>query len=122
MYLRSLLISFLVTAFFSVNALAQGSPNVTLLANVDQYGSTGYNDIWGYTAPDGREYAFLGILNGTSIIDITDTSNPVEINFIPSPSSTWKDIKTYQTYCYVVNETSGWLFLRVPPAHLASMT
>lgn len=107
MHFRLLLISVLAMAFFSNAAIAQGSPNVTLLANVNQYGSTGYNDIWGYTAPDGREYAFLGVLNGTSIIDITDPANPVEINFIPSASSTWKDIKTYQTYCYVVNETSG---------------
>ncbi|MGH1365304.1 MAG: choice-of-anchor B family protein [Calditrichia bacterium] len=99
-----LLIIFLTLPLF---AQGQGSPNVTLLANVDQYSSTGYNDIWGYTAPDGREYALLGVLNGTSIIDITDPANTTEINFISSAQSTWRDIKTYQTYAYVVNETSG---------------
>lgn len=83
------------------------SKNVTLLAHVNEYASTGYNDIWGYTAPDGREYALLGVKNGTSIIDITDTDNPVEIVFIASTHSQWQDIKTYQSYAYAVNESGG---------------
>ncbi|MEL6823020.1 MAG: hypothetical protein AAFP70_14760, partial [Calditrichota bacterium] len=57
-------------------AQGSGSANVPLLANVDQYSSVGYNDVWGYTAPDGREYALLGVQNGTSVIDITDTNAP----------------------------------------------
>ena len=85
------------------------SSNVALLANFDDYHSTGYNDCWGYTAPDGREYALLGVLNGTSIIDITDTDSLNEIAFISSNNSGWKDIKTYQNYAYVVNETGGGL-------------
>ncbi len=101
-------ISTLLLVFLFVSSYAQsGSPNVPLLANFDNYHSTGYNDCWGYTAPDGKEYALLGILNGTSIIDISDPTNLNEITFIPGPNSTWKDIKTYQHYAYVVNETSG---------------
>ena len=97
----------LITLLFISFSFAQsGTPNVPLLVNVNQYGSTGYNDCWGYTA-NGREYALLGVLNGTSVIDITDTNNPVEIGFIPSTTSTWKDIKTYQHYAYVVNESGG---------------
>ncbi|MCB0295079.1 MAG: choice-of-anchor B family protein, partial [Calditrichaeota bacterium] len=97
----------LITLLFISFSFAQsGTPNVPLLVNVNQYGSTGYNDCWGYTA-NGREYALLGVLNGTSVIDITDTDNPVEIGFIPSTTSTWKDIKTYQHYAYVVNESGG---------------
>ncbi|NIT70208.1 choice-of-anchor B family protein [candidate division KSB1 bacterium] len=92
-------------ALSSPVAYGQGSPNVTLLDQLDQYG--GYNDCWGYTAPDSREYALLGVVNGTSIVDITDSGNAVEIEFISSPSSTWKDIKTFQDFAYVVNESSG---------------
>lgn len=89
---------------------AQGSPNVPLLAHLNQYPAVGYNDCWGYTAPDGREYALLGVQNGTSIIDITDApANVTEIAFIPSANSLWKDIKTYQHYAYVVNESGGGL-------------
>jgi choice-of-anchor B domain-containing protein len=87
--------------------MAQGSPNVQLLAHVNDYPSEGYSDCWGYVAPDGREYALLGVRNGTSILDITDTNNVTEVVFIPSASSTWKDIKTYQHYAYVVTEASG---------------
>ncbi|MFQ5583194.1 MAG: choice-of-anchor B family protein [Calditrichia bacterium] len=92
-----------------VHAQGQGSPNVPLLAHFNNYSSVGYNDCWGYTAPDGREYALLGVVNGTSIVDITDPANIYEVTFIPSASSTWKDIKTYQHYAYTVNESSGGL-------------
>jgi len=89
------------------SGLAQGSPNVQLLAQVNDYHSVGYNDCWGYTAPDGREYALLGVLDGTSIIDITDAPSVVEVAFIPSSFSPWKDIKTYRHYAYVVTEASS---------------
>lgn len=89
----------------SSQLFAQGSANVTLLKQMDFYQQ--YNDCWGYTAPNGREYALLGVSNGTSIIDITDAANAVEVEFIPSPSSTWKDIKTYQSYAYVVTEAAN---------------
>lgn len=88
-------------------AFAQGSPNVQLLAHVNSYPSAGYNDCWGYTAPDGREYALLGVQTGTSIIDITNAPSVSEVTFIPSQTSLWKDIKTYRHYAYVVNETGG---------------
>jgi len=103
----------LVLAIVCLAALAcdqeEEPKNVTLLAHVNQYSSPGYNDCWGYTAPDHREYALLGVRNGTSIIDITDTDNPVEIAFIASNHSVWKDIKTYQSYAYAVNESGGGL-------------
>ena len=90
-----------------VFAFPQGSPNVQFLANFNPYGATGYNDCWGYTAPDGREYALLGVRNGTSVIDITDAPTLNEVAFIPSANSVWKDIKTYRTYAYVVTDGNG---------------
>ncbi len=85
----------------------QGSPNVTLIANVNDYPAVGYSSCWGYTAPNGREYALLGVRSGTSIIDITNNSNVVEVAFIPGPTSTWRELKTCQQFAYVVNETGG---------------
>ncbi len=106
--LLSLVLILLLIPFVSIPLFAQGSPNITLLAHLDDYGS--YNDCWGYTAPDGREYALLGVANGTSIVDITDApANVQEIDFIPSANSTWKDIKTYRHYAYAVNESGGGL-------------
>lgn len=73
----------------------------------------GYSAIWGYTAPDGREYAILGCNGssgrpaGTSIIDITDDVNPREVAFISGPASSWREMKTYGHYAYVVSEASN---------------
>ena len=104
----------LMILLFSVFALtaqvfSQGSANVPLLKHLDDYPSQAYNDCWGYVAPDGREYALLGVQNGTSIVDITDAANAEEVAFFSSASSIWKDLKTYQHYAYAVNESSGGL-------------
>jgi len=88
-------------------SFAQGSPNVVLLGHMDKYPAVGYSALWGYTAPDGREYALEGVQNGTSIVDVTDPSNLREIAFIPGSTSDWRELKTYQHYAYVVNETGG---------------
>ena len=92
-----------VTLLMSPLIYGQGSPNVTLLANLNNYPGIEHTECWGYAA-GGREYALLGIETGTSIIDVTDPTNPVEITFIPSAEIRLKDIKTYQTYAYVVTD------------------
>jgi choice-of-anchor B domain-containing protein len=69
------------------------------------------NDIWGYTAPDDREYALVGLQQGVSIIDVTDTENPVIKGYAAGPSSTWRDIKTWGEYAYVTNETGAGLLV-----------
>jgi choice-of-anchor B domain-containing protein len=76
-------------------------------ANLDEHSS--YSDVWGYTAPDGREYALLGTFHGTAVIDVTNRRAPREVGFVPGPGSTWRDIKTCGPYAYVVNETGGGL-------------
>ena len=78
------------------------SENLTLLANINEYPASGYNDVWGYTDEAGREYALLGIEDGLSIIDISDPANAFEVAFFSTTKTTWKDIKTYQHYAYVV--------------------
>jgi len=87
---------------FSVVVFPQG--NVTLLSNFNQYPSQGYNDIWGYVDGSGIEYALLGCGHGTSIVRIDNPAQPVEVAFIPGPSSIWRDIKTHGNYAYIVTE------------------
>ena len=60
------------------------------------------NDIWGFTDANGREYAIMGATNGTTVFDITDPDNPVEVGNVPGNNSTWRDVKTY-----VYNNTPG---------------
>jgi choice-of-anchor B domain-containing protein len=63
---------------------------------------------WGWTdSVSGREYALLGTLSGTSIVEITDTDNIIERDFIPGPTSGWREIQTYSHYAYVVSEGGG---------------
>lgn len=83
--------------------------NVTLLGSLNPYPASSYTDIWGYEA-NGREYAFLGVTGGTSIIDVTNPSNPEEIVFIQGPLAPpyeWRDLKTHSNYLYIISEGSG---------------
>ena len=66
------------------------------------------NDVWGYTAPDGHEFALVGHRTGTYIFDVsTNPHDPIEVGFIPGAISSWRDLKTHGYYCYVVNESGG---------------
>jgi choice-of-anchor B domain-containing protein len=93
---------------------AQISSNVSLIKNLNprpsqtpsQFGSI-YAALWGYTATDGREYAILGCVTGTSFIDITDSLNVHEVGFLPGLYSPWREIKTYQNYAYIVSDNAG---------------
>ncbi len=91
-------------ALFPAAAAAQGN-GVTLLAKVKNYQE--YNDIWGYTAPNGDEYAIVGTNTGTVFYDCTNPASPVEVGFISGPNSIWRDMKTYSHYAYIVTEGGG---------------
>jgi len=92
-----------------VFALAQ-STQLTVVNHFNVRSGDDYSAIWGYTAPDGREYAVLGVQGppgGTSIIDITDSANVYEAAFITGPTSLWREMKTYGHYAYIVTESGG---------------
>lgn len=78
--------------------------NTTLLGVYNA--RSGYADVWGYVAPDGREYA-LGALqpSGLVVLDVSGAV-PVEVGFVPSvrPGSDSKEVEVYGRYAYVVNE------------------
>jgi choice-of-anchor B domain-containing protein len=104
---RALAPSLLVLAVLSSSAAAQpeNTFNVSRLSRLDQH--VEYNDIWGYTAPDGREYALLGRTDGVSIVNVTDPVAPYETGDFPGPGCTWRDLKTFNQYLYVVNDCAG---------------
>ena len=72
--------------------LSYAQLNMSLLSQV-QYNES-LNDVWGWAAPDGTEYAIVGLRNGVSIVSLEDPENAVEVAYVPGPSSTWRDIKT----------------------------
>ena len=52
----------------------------------DGQGGLGFdyiNEVWGYESPDSsKKYAIAGMWDGTSLVDITDSRNPVVLGFI----------------------------------------
>lgn len=97
---------------FGVVHAAQDSVqcNTVLLANVNDYPSnpTGYQDIWGYVAPNGDEYALVTYNTGTIFYNVTDPLNPAFVSFLPGlVGSGWHDVKTLGQYAYVVSEGTG---------------
>lgn len=62
-----------------------------------------HNSCWGYVAPDGHEYALFGTYVGTYVIDLD--SDPLrQVAFIPGPPSTWRNMKTWGPWAYIVTE------------------
>jgi choice-of-anchor B domain-containing protein len=88
--------------------------NVDLLSHLDlvALGTTASgngNDMWGWTDPDtGKEYALVGLDNGTAFVDISDPQNPLRLGNLTTHSvnSTWRDIKTYGYYAFIVSEAA----------------
>ncbi|MCW5518323.1 choice-of-anchor B family protein [Aureitalea sp. L0-47] len=68
------------------------------------------NDSWGWTDPQsGKEYALVGLSNGTAFIDISDPIDPQYLGKLPTHTdpSIWRDIKVYDNHAFVVSEASG---------------
>ncbi len=66
-----------------------------------KFGTVNGSGNWGYTAPDGQQYAIMGIHIGVIIVnattlEITDTVTGV--------NCLWQEMKTYQHYLYSVSE------------------
>ena len=116
---NTLLLFFLFASFIAISQ----TPCVNGLAG--EYSCSGYdlqsfipfstfnassgNDSWGWTDPQyGSEYALMGVNNGTVFIDITDPVNPVYLGKLPThtSSTTWRDVKIYNNYAFVVSEAS----------------
>jgi choice-of-anchor B domain-containing protein len=93
----------LIFAFSSFSQI-----NMTQLGYLDlqtMHGSD-LNDIWGYTDENGNEYAIVGLNDGTSIVDVTDPANPVEISYFAGMNSIWRDIKVWGDFAYVTTEAN----------------
>ncbi|MCB0510659.1 MAG: choice-of-anchor B family protein, partial [Bacteroidetes bacterium] len=69
------------------------------------------NDIWAYRAADNKEYALVGSEISLYVVDISNPSQATLLFEIPGDTSIWRDVKTYQDFAYVVNETGGGLLI-----------
>ena len=75
-----------------------------------QIGGGNGNDIWGWTdSGSGREFALMGLTNGTAFVEISDPQNPVYLGHLPAHAadSSWRDIKVYGDHAFIVSESVG---------------
>jgi choice-of-anchor B domain-containing protein len=68
------------------------------------------NDIWGWTDPaSGREFALVGLTDGTAFVEVTTPEAPVYVGKLPTATeaSIWRDVKTYANHAFIVSEAFG---------------
>ena len=104
-------------AVFSGAALAQTATtrNLTLTAHRNEFPpaggaqfGAGYSNCWSYIHSDGREYAIIGTTSGTAIYNVSDPWNIYRVgNLIPGPNSSWREMKSYRNWIYIVTEGTG---------------
>lgn len=85
--------------------LSSAQLNMSLLDQLDY--PDALNDIWGWAAPDGTEYAIVGVTTGVSIVSLENPQNIQEVAWIPGQFSTWRDIKTWGHFAYVTTDQPG---------------
>lgn len=109
--MKKLLFGIFALAIFCIVNQAEAqlpNQNMYLLRNLNEHPSTTlYSALWGYTAPNGREYAILGCATGTAFVDVTDSANIREVDFLTGPTSAWREMKTYSHYAYIVSEANN---------------
>jgi choice-of-anchor B domain-containing protein len=75
-------------------------------------------NVWGFVdLNDSREYAVVGLRNGTAIVDVTNPASPREVVTVAGSPSAWREVKIYQyrdtvanryrAYAYVSTEAAG---------------
>jgi choice-of-anchor B domain-containing protein len=69
----------------------------------------GGTECWGWEAPDGKEYAIMGVNSGVAFINAATLQT---VDIVPGPTAgcgsiRWREMKTYKHYCYVASECSG---------------
>tara|TARA_B100001250_G_scaffold276790_1_gene239279 strand:- start:411 stop:1679 length:1269 start_codon:yes stop_codon:yes gene_type:complete len=77
---------------------------------IEYFESIEGNDSWGWTdSIDGKEYALMGLDDGTAFVDISDPKSPKFLGKLPSSTvkSSWRDIKVYKDYAFIVSEAPG---------------
>lgn len=108
--MKKLFVILIICFIANSESYTQTGFRIRLLGNLNPYPMPGlaYSALWGYTAPNGREYAILGCFNGTSFIDVTDSANIQEVDYLPVPSgvggSIVREMKTYSHYAYIISE------------------
>ena len=77
---------------------------------LETMGGNAGNDLWGWhDSETGREYALMGMTDGTAFVDVTEPENPLFLGRLPTHTadSIWRDIKVYRDHAYIVADGAG---------------
>ena len=82
------------------------SENVALHSRLDlsDLGATFAEDCWGYVSTSGREYAIIGLSQGTAFVEITNPASPVIVD-TKFQAFQGRDMKVYQDFVYSTVES-----------------
>ena len=96
------------------NGLAGDFPcaGISLQSRVplEDMGDGAGNDLWGWPDPaTGREYALMGMTDGTAFVDVSAPDSPVFLGRLAThtTNSLWRDIKVYRDHAYIVADSAG---------------
>jgi hypothetical protein len=108
--MRLLLLAALVLAALPVHAQRLelvGALQFPVDSTMNREGSGG-SDVWSYTAPDGSEYAFMGVRDGVAVVAVPSMRIVTTIAG-PTERDAWyhRDIKTRGHYAFIVSENYG---------------
>lgn len=108
---KLVLASFFLFSNFLVFAQFSPSLNMDSLSHIDyqQLHQANLNDVWGYADGQGNEYAIVGTSKGTSIVNVTNPNNPIEVFWLPGTESIWRDPCVYGDYAYITTEAQDGL-------------
>jgi choice-of-anchor B domain-containing protein len=112
----------LILLFLPLFAVISGKAQVFDFSNVNLLGrwfdptipaepqfAAKYNSCYGYVDPvTNKEYAIIGSSQGTHIIDVSNPTSPVQIDYVAGrrDSCVWREYKVYQHYLYAVSDDS----------------
>jgi choice-of-anchor B domain-containing protein len=110
LYTEKNMFKFLLITFLSFSFVTtQAQLNINLLGQLTFPGHGDVSDIWGYVDTPGNEYALVGLQEGTSIVDVTIPTSPVEVFFSAGANTIWRDLKVWNNHAYIVNEGANGL-------------
>ncbi len=90
--------------------------NVDFLAQIslNQFNSQPNSaaNVWGFVdLNDNREYALVGLHNGTAVVEVTDPVNPRQVGTIAGNLSPWREIKIYQEFHAPTNRFRAFAYI-----------
>lgn len=110
--MKKILFVLLLLSGLNSDAQVYQSYNMTFVSlsqpNIGDVGTDNrrYSGCWGwFQASKNKEYGISGTSNGVYFIDVTSPGSPTVSAFVQGKQGgTYREIKTYQNYCYVVSD------------------